>query len=177
MGLFLFAPGCYTISMATFTDIADIRLILNDPAGFTNFAQVANATALPATPLAQTAYNLLDTGAYVYTEKTAGATSSDYTALDYEVPDTKLSAWFDAGGEANAVRRGFAMIIQRLGAKRLLEENTDGAERTKYTKLTDLLAYYKQLLKDYEDSIAEVTQVNTGRYGTMKQPTIAGGYV
>lgn len=163
--------------MATFNQIADIRLILNDPAGFTNFAQVASASALPAVPLSQTAYNLLDTGAYMYTDKASGATSSSYTALDYEVPDSKLSAWFDEGGESNAVKRGFTMIIQRLGAKRLLEENTDGAERTKYTKLTDLLAYYKQLLKDYEDSIAEETETNTGRYGTMKQPTIAGGYV
>ena len=163
--------------MATFNQIADIRLILNDPAGFTNFVQVSNATALPSTPLAQTAYNLLDTGAYVYTDKISGSTSASYTAVDYEVPDAKLSAWLDEGGEANAVRRGFAMIIQRLGSKRIMEENSDGAEKTKYTKLTDMLAYYKQLLADYEASIAEVTLVNTGRYGTMKQPEIAGGYV
>jgi hypothetical protein len=163
--------------MATFTDLANVRLILNDPAGFTGFAQVANAAALPATPLAQTAYNLLDTGAYVYTEKASAATLADYTPLEYRVSDARLSAWFDAGSEANAVRRGFAAIMQRLGAERLMEENGDGAEKTKFTKLTDLMAYYKQLLADYEDSISEVAMVNTGRYGAMKHPTIAGGYV
>jgi hypothetical protein len=158
--------------MATFTQIKSIRLILNDPANFIDLVSVANTAALPGTPAPQTAYFVADISTYKMHNGTA------YVSInDLQVSDGRISEWFDAYGERGAVMRGYAAIIQRLGQQLQMVKNSDGAESTEYTSIDKMLAYYRQVSADYDKIVASETNKDTGRWGKLAAPEIAGGYV
>jgi hypothetical protein len=158
--------------MATFAQIKSIRLILNDPSGFIDIVSVANTAALPVSPVPQTAYFVVDIATYKMHNGTA------YVSLtDMQVSDGRIGEWLDAFGEYGAVVRGYNTIIQRLGQQLQMVKNSDGAESTEYTGIDKMLAYYRSVLADYTKIASSEVQMETGRWGKLKAPEIAGGYV
>lgn len=158
--------------MATFAQIKTVRLILNDPANFIDLLSVANTAALPASPAPQTAYFVADISIWKLHNGTA------YVSItDLQVSDSRIGEWFDAYGESVAVVRGYAAIIQRLGQMLQMVKNSAGAESTEYTSLDKMLAYYRRVSADYSALVASEASKDTGRWGKLAAPEIAGGYV
>lgn len=154
--------------MSTFSDIKEVRLTLSEPAGFIDFAEVANFAALPATPVGQTAYRATDTGTYYSKD------SGSWVAVQLMVSDTDLGAWFDSFGHDGAVRKAIERILATLPSRLLMVKNSDGAESVEYVKLLDLQKFYRQWLDDLtpKESVA-----SSGRYLKTKAPCVVGGNV
>lgn len=163
--------------MATFAQIAEVRIRINDPAGYQAFAEVANAAALPATPAPYTAYRLQDTLEYKATEKESGATSADYIRLDIRVSDTNIETWIDAGGVDYAECKGYDAIKTRIGAELTLVRAKGGTEDIQWQTLNDLFEYYKVLSDECKNRNKTDAGNSTGRYGQSEQPQIAGGEI
>ncbi len=154
--------------MATFAEIKETRLTIDDPPGFIDFLEVANFAVLPSSPVAQTAYRAVDTGTYYGHEGTA------WEALKLRVSDSSLSAWIDDVGIDGAVQKSYRAIMAKLGSELLIVKNTDGAESTEFVKLTDLYNYYRNLAKD---TASAPPDNNAGRFVHTRRPCIAGGNV
>jgi hypothetical protein len=163
--------------MATFAQISEVRIRIDDPPGYQAFIEVANAAALPATPAPYTAYKLTDTGAYMATELESGATSADYTRLDVRVSDSRIGAWIDADSVDVAECKSYAAIATRLGNELKLKSTKGGAETAEWQTLKDTYTYYKGLSDDCKDRNKTTSGNSTGRYGTSVQPEIAGGEI
>lgn len=163
--------------MATFAQIAEVRVRINDPSGYQAFAEVANAAALPATPAPYTAYRLQDTLEYRATEKESWATSSDYVRLDIRVSDTNIEAWIDAVSVDYAECKSYDAIKTRLGAELKLVRAKGGAEDIEWQALLDTYDYYKILSDECKDRNKTEAGNSTGRYGQSEQPQIAGGEI
>lgn len=148
--------------MATFDQIKEVRLIINDPEGFINLLEVA---ALPVTYAHQTAYKLIADGVY-YEEGDV--------ALDLQVSDDRISAWYDEGGLNYAVCQAIQQILNKIGRDLLIARSAGGAESTDFVNLTTLRNYYEALKKTYTE---EAKTLNTGIWVTSKAPTIAGGEI
>ena len=161
--------------MATQTQIFDLRLKIADPPGFIAFVSVADSTALPSTPASQTAYKQLDTGEYKATEKTSGATATDYDVQELRISDTKLGTLIDTYGEDSAACRAIKNIIAQLGNEMMIKKNDAGADSTEYTSLKDMLSFYKDLLSICSETASSDAGTNTGRYFTTNIPYVAGG--
>ncbi len=160
--------------MATFDEIKEVRLRIDDPAGFINIVEVA---ALPATSSPQTAYKLTTDGLYYSTEELTGLTASDYEALELMVSDTRISLWIDDDDVDAAACRALKQIINKVGKELTLVRITAGADTTQYTSLKDTYEYYKGILADCQDNKRTNDNNSTGRIGCTIQPTIAGGEV
>jgi hypothetical protein len=158
--------------MATFSEIKTIRLAIHDPDGYINFTEV---TSLPTTAVHQTAHKLDSDGVYYATESSGAVTASDYEKLNLYVSDATLEIWIDDQGATYAKCQALKSIISALGTERRLKAAGAGAERTEFTELSSLLTYYKELLAICEDEYKKENSNNSGKIGTMKQPTIAGG--
>lgn len=163
--------------MATFTDIKEIRLRVNDPAGFQNLVEAATPSALPASPAPYTAYKVVSTGAYVSTEKTSGATSADYTTLDIYLSDARLSAWIDLDGVDRSECRAYEAITARIGSEMRLKRSSAGAESHEFQTLIELYNYYKALSDSCKERYRESTGNGTGRFGASIEPEIGGGEI
>lgn len=161
--------------MATFDEIKEVRLRIDDPSGFINLIEVANAAALPSSPESQTAYKLTDTGVYVATDKDPPVVSTDYETQELLVSDARISAWIDAEDVNYATCQALKNIVAKLGKRLRLVKNRAGAEETEYTSLKDTYDYYKGLLDLCESEKKSEDNNNSGRIGQMKQPEIAGG--
>ena len=161
--------------MATQTQIFDLRLKIADPPGFINFDSVADSASLPSTPASQTAYKQIDTGEYKSTEKTAGATATDYSVEELRISDTKLGTLIDTYGEDSAACRAIKIIIAQLGNEMMIKKNDAGADSTEYTSLKDMLDFYKNLLSICSETASSDAGTNSGRYFTTKIPDVAGG--
>lgn len=163
--------------MATSTQIFEIRIRINDPAGYQEITEVANEAALPATPAPYTAYKLADTGAYMASDDEAGASDPDYDRLEINISDSRISDFIDTYGLDEAECRALAVIATRLGAQMRLKRVQGGSENTEFTALKELYNYYKALSQDCKEKQRKNDNNNTGRYGTSDQPEIAGGEV
>lgn len=163
--------------MATQAQIFDLRLDIADPAGFIAFLEVANSAALPAVPASQTCYLQTDTGEYKSTEKTTGAVATDYDVESLRISDSKISTLIDDYGEDPARCRALKLIVAQLGNEMLIKKNDAGADSTEYTSLSELMSYYKDLLKICSDTTDSDSGNNTGRYFKSYQPHIAGGNI
>ena len=161
--------------MATQAEIFDLRLKINDPAGFIAFSSVANAAALPGVPSSQTCYLQEDTGEYKATEKTDGAIDSDYTVQTLQLSDAVLSALFDSYGEYGATCKALQRIIGQLGKAMSVKSLSGGADSTEYQSLSDMYNLYKVLLDICKDETKSNAGTNTGRMFSTYQPEIAGG--
>jgi hypothetical protein len=157
--------------MATFSEIKEVRLKIDDPSGFIN---LVNASSLPTTPAPQTAYRV--SGIYYYTEESPAVLGA-YEILELEISDDLISEWIAAKNIAYAVYQGIKRIIFRLGKKMLMQKNKTGAESVEYTSLVDMLKYYKDLLKDAKDDYELTQNNNSGRWTTSEAPEIAGGNI
>ena len=163
--------------MAANDEIFEVRLRINDPPGFIDFEAVANSAALPSSPSPQTAYKLEDTGAYVSTDKTSGATESDYEIETLRISDVRISGWIDAGGIDYATCKALSNIIQQLGAELRIKKSNAGAEDLEWNSLKDTYEYYKGLYEQCKDNTQSNNNNSTGKWGGSKQPETAGGNI
>lgn len=150
----------YYLSMATFAQIKEIRLQINDPAGFINIVEGTPSTA------PQTAY--LDGGVYK---------DGDGTTLMLEVSDARLGSWYDSYGHTGAVVRAIKQIIANIAARLPIVKSDSGAESTEYTSLTDLYKFYRALLDDAENEDEKTEGTSTGRIYTAQSVEVAGGNI
>jgi hypothetical protein len=163
--------------MATFEQIAEVRLRVNDPDGFQSFEEKANAAALPETPDPYTAYKLTDTGAYVSTSVESGAVAADYSRLQLRVSDSRISSWIDTYSVDQAECKALDAIATRLGAELRIKRAEAGAESTEWIDLQKLYQYYVSLSSQCKERYNQSQGNSTGRYGTSDQPQIAGGEI
>jgi len=163
--------------MATFEQIAEVRLRIDDPADHQSLVEVASAAALPVIPAPYTAYKLLDTGAYVATDLESGAAPTDYKRLQLRVSDSRIGDWIDTYSIDQAECLSYGAIATRLGSELRIIKSTAGAESSEWTRLLDLYKYYKALSADCSERYRDSQSNNTGRYGTSDQPEIAGGQI
>lgn len=160
----------------SFVEIKPIRLAIDDPAGVIDIIEVANSAALPASPQPQTAYRTQDTGIYFQTPKLSGASyPDDWSVIELKIADSTLQTLYNQLGEAKAICRAFGLIARKLGNELRIIRNQTGSESTEYATASELYAYYKGLAEDCAAVNASDAGTSTGRYGTMKQPEIAGG--
>ena len=161
--------------MGTFSQIKEVRLRVDDPAGFQDILEVASSANLPAVPAPYTVYKLTDTGAYMSTDLESGAAASDYSRHDLRVSDARISAWIDAYSVDQAECKALAAIATRLGSEVKLKRVSGGAETTEWTALIELYNYYKELSQECKERY-QVSQGNsTGRYVSTDYTVIAGG--
>lgn len=154
--------------MATFNEIKEFRLEISDPAIATNIIAVANSAALPASPAHQTVYYNQDTETYLYTDKTSGATATDYHPVDLYLTDARISSWIDSYGVAGAIPYGIKAILRKIVSQMNIVRDTSGAESTEYQSLRNIYYVYKSIASDTETT-------NTGRWGSTVTPEIGGG--
>ncbi len=161
--------------MATFDQIKALRLDISDPANYIDILSVINAAALPAAPAQQTAYKVLDTSKYVATDTESGAAATDYESVELQLSDSRISTWLDTNTHDETVVLALKAIIKRLGGQVPLQRTKTGSESVEYTMLLDLYNYYRRLLKDQQNTVDKENNSNTGKWGNLKQPEIAGG--
>ncbi len=161
--------------MVTFDQIKALRLDISDPANYIDILSVINAAALPAAPAQQTVYKVLDTSKYVATDTESGAAPSDYEAVELQLSDSRISTWLDTNTHDETVVLALKAIIKRLGGQGPLQRTKTGSESVEYTMLLDLYNYYRRLLKDQQTTVDKENNDNTGKWGNLKQPEIAGG--
>ena len=159
----------------SFAETRELRLSINDPQNINEIIEVATVGDLPAAPSPQTAYYVTATGLYYETEKTSGATSADYSPMDLFYSDVIYQKLIDTLGAAKAVCRAFHLIARKLYSQLGIVRSTVGTEVTEYQRLRDVYYYYKDLADDCKADQAADAGSNTGRYGQMTQPEIAGG--
>ena len=147
--------------MATFEQIAEVRLIINDPPDVIELEEV---DALPTDPDPQIGYKLTTDGRYYV----------DGEAVELEVSDTRIGNWIDSVGQNGAICNAIQQILNRIGKRLLITRTQGGAESTDFINLTTLQTYYERLKETYEEDAVVRT---TGVYGKQKRPQIAGGEV
>lgn len=154
--------------MATWNEIKDFRLTVCDPIIANDIISVANIAALPVVPQHQAVYYVADTGSYVYTDLTTGATSADYSPADLYLTDSRITTWIDAYGATGAVKYGIKAILAKILSQMLIVRDTAGAESTEYQGLKDIYDVYKGMIDDNDTK-------KTSRWGSSKTPEIGGG--
>lgn len=157
--------------MATFADIKEVRLSINDPVGGAErIVDFLEATTLPAlgSAVAQTGYKLTTNGTYNLVVDGA------FAVIPVQVSDSRISGWIDAFGVDGAIRKSIQAIIQGLASQLQLVSNSDGAESSEWIRLNDLHLFYRNMLADMTP---QESSTSTGLFMTTKTPTISGGYL
>lgn len=153
--------------MATFTELKQVRLAIHDPQGDPRFIDFLEASSFPGSPVYQTGYKLTDGNYY--------STASDKEEL--YTSDATLTIWIDSKGVEYATCQALKAIVSTLGQELRLKSTGAGAERTEWNDLQQTYNYYKALLalckEEYNSSISN----NSGTFGQMTQPEIAGGNI
>jgi hypothetical protein len=150
----------------TFDQIKEVRLALDDPAGFIDLISVDAVGDLPAVGAPQTAYLVVTDKVYKMWDGSA------WQFVSLRISDARLTTFIDQLGVEQAIQKGYLAIMQRLGNELQIVRNSDGAESTEFVSLMNLYNFYKSLLKDAQ---TEQPTKNTGRYVKTKRPCIAGG--
>lgn len=154
--------------MATWNEIKEFRLTVNDPVIATDILSVASSAALPAAPAHQTVYYTADTGLYLYTDLTSGATATDYSPVDLYLTDARITSWIDTYGAVGAVKYGIKAILAKIASQMLIVRDTSGAESTQYQSLKDIYDVYKSMIDDNDTK-------KISRWGSSATPEIGGG--
>lgn len=156
----------HTLYMATWEQIRDVRLQVNDPAGVISILSVST---LPDTGVYQTGYYLETDGLYYVYE------DSEWSELELIISDDRISTVIGVVGEDLAPCRVLGLISRGLGTRVPLVRTTSGTESAEYQRIVDLYRYYRGLAEDCQEQHREDTGANTGRWGTTTTPEIAGG--
>jgi hypothetical protein len=152
--------------------LKEVRLRVRDPAGVISLEHVANAAALPITPLRQTGYRTDDSGNYqVY-----NTDLSAWEKRDLSISDERLNNFIDLYGLDGATVRAINAITSGLIEKLQVVKFDSGAESTQYQTLNDTIAFYRELKKAYTEEEQEVAGVSTGRIVKTCKPVIGGVY-
>ena len=159
--------------MASFDDIKALRLKISDPSGVIDILSVASVSALPASPLRQTAYLKADISEYVRYDFDLLA----WDVLPLKISDERLGALIDLWGVSDSTPKAIRAIMATLGQEMQLKRITMGADSTEYLTLKDAYDFYKMLINEYMVESAEESGSTTGRYFRTRQPRIAGGHV
>ncbi|MDH4127376.1 MAG: hypothetical protein OEV44_01385 [Spirochaetota bacterium] len=160
--------------MATFEDIKEVRLRIDDPEGFIDILEVATTLLLPSDPAPQTCYKVTANGNYYSTTKTTGATSADYTVLPLLISDARISAWIDDKGISYASCNSLKQIIARLSKDYQIKRSVTGSESTEFTSLKDMLDYYHSLLDMCQAEYDKENKNSSGKWGSSKPVIITG---
>lgn len=163
--------------MVTVLQIRNIRLSIDDPAGFIDIIQVSSLTDLPISPAQQTVYNVISNGWYVATKKTNGAVPGDYVQQSLYISDASIDRYVTEHGESKAIPFLIMDIMSKLSNECIMQSTSTGSESKTYTSLTSRLAFYEKLLQKYQDQSAIVTNNSTGRHFKTHNPCIAGGNI
>lgn len=151
--------------MATFAQIKEVRLQIDDPSGFIDILSVDTLPGV-GSALAQRCYYLTTDSQY-YTAETGA-----WTVTHLRVGDGRIGEWVDAYGVSKAIRSARLSIIQKLGNEMTLVKNSDGAESSEFVKLLDLYKYHKSLMVDEAEA---PPSSSSGRYLKTARPCISGG--
>jgi hypothetical protein len=156
--------------MATQAQIFSIRLLVRDPFGYNSIVEVASASALPATPIAQTLYYVADVKEYQAYE------SGTWVRQDLAVGDERIGTLYDLYGDANKTAAkvvGDLIIVygREIG---MLSKTANGTESQEYRTLKDILDFYKDLRDQFTESANETSGNDTGRYIHTRQPMVGG---
>jgi len=155
--------------MATFAQIKEVRLSINDPVGgaerIVDFLEVATLPAV-GSAVAQTGYKLTTNGTYNVVVDGA------FTVIPVQVSDSRIGGWIDTFGIDGAIRKSVQAIISGLASQLQLVRNSDGAESSEFIKLNDLHTFYRNMLADLP---TESTVTPTGMFMRTVTPVIAGG--
>ena len=155
--------------MATFLQLTEVRLSINDPVGGAErIVDLLEVATLPAhgSAVAQTGYKLTTNGTYNIVVDGA------FTVVPVQVSDSRISGWIDAFGIDGAIRNSVQAIIAGLASQLQLVRNSDGAESSEFIKLNDLHTFYRNMLADLP---TETTVTPTGLFMATKTPVIADG--
>lgn len=161
--------------MATFTQIKTLRLDISDPAFYIDIIEVATPAALPEAPASQTAYKITSTGKYMASDTEAGAVEADYDTIELQLSDSRISFWLNAYTYSESVVYALKAIIKRLGGLIPLTKNNTGNENTEYTKLLDMLQFYRAILSNQQEQVDTEDLNSTGKFAASTNPEIAGG--
>lgn len=162
--------------MATWADLKELRLRINDPSGVVALETVATAAALPATGALQTAYRKEDSGEYVIYD--ADLSTSDtpvWAHADLELADDRLDNFIDLYGIDRAAPRAIRLILAAIGKRMGLARAGHGAESMQYQTLSDTYAFYKALAESMDEEAAKDEGTSTGRYIFTRRPLVGGG--
>lgn len=157
--------------MATNARIFEVRMLVKDPLGFTGIIEVANAAALPASPVAQALYFLTDVKEYHAMEDGA------WTRQDVVLADARISTLCDLYENVNQVAsKVINDLVSHYGQLLALayKAHDDGSESFDKQTLSDFVSFYKGLKASFDAEVNEASGTSTGRYFRTKKPVIGG---
>lgn len=164
--------------MADRSDVINLRILINDPPGFVNIADVANEAALPVDsdePEQDTCYYLTGVKRYVAPKDEYPQTASDYETQRVRISDTMIGELIDGLGIDKARCEALRVIMTKLGADMQLKSTSMGGDVSSYTDLAQMYAYYKGLVAQCAEDTQDDVDNSTGRGARMTNPEIAGG--
>jgi hypothetical protein len=154
--------------MATNAQIFEMRLSLKEPNGFNTIVESANISALPVSPIAQTLYYVIDINEYREHE------SGEWERQDVEMSNERMGIFIDLYGMTKAKLYIIKELVRSLGQKLYTAQYSNGSESTVFQNLTTMRNYYKDLMDDLKEDIAEESGSSTGFYASTKKPNIGG---
>lgn len=157
--------------MATWADLKELRLKICDPQNVIDLVSVANISARPTAPAAQTAYLVQDLGVYQIYD----AGLADWIRVDLELSDSRLGALIDAFGMDRAAAEAIDLIIVSIGKKLWIARSQSGSEGIDFVNLTTAYNFYKSLSEAFREKAKEADGVSTGLYCKTRHVHVAGG--
>jgi len=153
-----------------FDDVKNVRLSICDPVGYNDFIQVANEAELPAENVPpQTAYSITELKLY----KAFSAETEEWQIARTELSDERIQFFITAYGVDKARWHCLKAILTSVARQISLARMKSGADELTFVKLSDLYAFYKNLLDDIMEVIAP--PIGAGMWLNAGQPVIGGG--
>jgi hypothetical protein len=158
--------------MATNAQIFEVRTLIRDPIdSFNSIVEVANVSALPVTPIAQTLYFVAGIKEYQLYEDGAWARQ------DIVVSNDRIGVLYDLYADYNKVAQKLVNdLIVYYGQQAALayKSTSNGSETFDKQTLSDILAFYKSLRDSFKEESAEASGASTGYYAVTKKPLVGG---
>ncbi len=157
--------------MATNAQIFEVRLAVKDPLGYIAIVEVANATALPSSPIAQTLYYVVAIKEYQAYEDGA------WTRQDVAISNDRISALYDLYADINKVAQKLVndlLIYYGQIAAMGYKSTSNGSESFDKQTLSDIISFYKALRDSFKEESAETNGSSTGYYAVTKKPNVGG---
>jgi hypothetical protein len=157
--------------MATNAQVFEVRLSVKDPLGYNSIVEVANAAALPSSPIAQTIYYVVDIKEYQAYEDSA------WTRQDVVISNDRISSLYDLYTDTSKVSQRLVndlLIHYGQIAAMGYKSTSNGSETFDKQTLSDIISFYKALRDSFKEDVAETTGASTGFYASTKKPNIGG---
>lgn len=158
--------------MATNAQVFAIRTLIKDPIdSFNSIVEVATGSALPATPIAQTLYYVVDKQEY------QSYADSAWARVDTVVSNGRISTLYDLYGDNNKVASKLItdlMVHYGQIAANGYKSTSNGSETFDKQTLSDIISFYKSLRDSFKEEAADDAGASTGYYAVTKKPTVGG---